>query len=482
MEVSNVKIRRILSLAVALILVFALLAACTGDDAGGDPSDPGKETDTRPTVDERRYENTRPIEVGIWWNPDSIYDSNRIEITAEEANPIAGQMRVDNMRAIEQRYNISLRFLDMTYGGAQESISTSIMAGSPDVDVYCMDLNFGIPFVMAGYCLPISSYAAPDSGIYTDQIVFTPLNVCDLPEDYLLRVSPPVDYNQISMLGFNWDRLQEFNQPNPQDLWDNDQWTWDSWLNIMRAVTDFSRQYYGWGGDHVRLLRNMLISNGTGIALTDTQGLTDGKTLEVLDFIYSMYNTESVARPWDPDAEYWDNNLWQSGQQAFFTWYPWLAQRNGITRGFGTENDPDCPYIIRLVPWPIGPSGSKATNNTVNMSGNVFMIPTGTRDADIVYDVFYDYHNWYDYNLDLRNEAALWVEDLFGDDIRGLDYVLNHMSSRPQFDMWDFLGVRNADGDGFGIGGLIDGSSMPSQLTEQWRQVMQDYIDVAFGK
>ncbi|MCL2003008.1 MAG: extracellular solute-binding protein [Oscillospiraceae bacterium] len=477
------KIRSILSLALALIMVFAVLAACGGnDDPGG--GNPSPSPDDRPAHDPDRYLNTRPITVGIWWNPETnVIDSAQLELTGTEDNPVTAQMRLDNIRAIEERYNVKLNFVDMTWDGVRESIASSIMAGAPDVDIYCMDLNFGIPYVMAGYCLPISAYATdPEDGIWTDQTVFTPLNVCNLDEDYLIRVSPPVDYNQIPMLGYNKDRLDEFNQPDPQDLWDSGQWTWDAWLNIMRGVTDFSDSRYGWGGGHVPLLTALLISNGTGIAVSDTENLTATATLEVFDFIYNMYNTENVARPWDGDIEYWDNNLWQSGQQAFFIWYPWLAQRNGITKGFPTDEHEDCPYTIRVVPWPIGPSGNRETNNTVNMSGNVFMIPIGTPDAHIVYKVFYDYNNWYNYDLDLRDDAALWVENLFGDDVRGLDFVTGYMSTKPQFDMWDNLVVRNADGDRFGIGGLLDGSTMASGLAEQWRQVMQDYIDAAYGK
>jgi hypothetical protein len=366
------------------------------------------------------------------------------------------------------------------------------MAGSPDVDIYCMDLNFGIPFVLSNYCLPVSEYSKPGSDIFTDQAAMASINVCDLPEDYLMRPTPAMDLNAIYTLGYNWDILQEYNQPSPQDLWDDDKWTWDAWLDIMKATTDSNRGIYGWGGTHVPLLDNLLISNGTGIALSDTEGLTSSPTLEVLDFIYKMYNEFNVCKTWDPDIDYWDNNSWGNGTNAFFVWIAWLAQREGVSRGFGTETMEECAYTIRVVHWPVGPSGNKATNRGANLKGNVYMIPSGTRDADIVYDVWYDYNNWYHYDingseaskaeaLELRNEAAFWVESLYADDIRGFE-MTQEIGTRPQLDMWDYLGITNSDGNGFGVGGLLDGSSTAAQLAEQWKLVTQDYIDIAYGK
>ncbi|MCL1806626.1 MAG: ABC transporter substrate-binding protein [Oscillospiraceae bacterium] len=469
------KMRKILSLAVVFVMLFTFLAACggDGDDTGTvDPSgDPGV-----------RYETKRPLEVGIWWNPDDIYDSNRTTIPASEKNQMMGEIRLANMRAIENRYNITLKFVDITYNGAKESISTSIMAGSPDMDIYCMDLNFGIPYIMGDYCLPIDSYARPGSDIFTTQNVMSSLNVCGLDKDYIMRAAPFTDYNAIFMLGYNWDILQEFNQPNPQALWDEGKWTWDAWLDIMKATTDSNRGTFGWGGAHVSLLDNLLISNNANIALTDTQGLTSANTLEVLDFIYKMYNEHNVAKPWDGDIEYWDNNDWSGGTNAFFVWIAWLAQRNGVSKGFGTETDPACDYTIRVVPWPLGPTvNSKDEVKGTNVKGNVYMIPKGVQDPFTVYDIWFDYNNWHGGDLELRNEQAFWMQDLFADDVKGFQFC-QELGEKPQFDMWEPLNAKNADSDTFGIGGIIGGTAMPSELSEQWKNVMQDAIDKAYGK
>jgi hypothetical protein len=196
-----------------------------------------------------------------------------------------------------------------------------------------------------------------------------------------------------------------------------------------------------------------------------------------------MYNTYNVARPWEGDpTPYWDNNDWSTGQGAFFTWVAWLAQRNGLSKGFSFGGYEPCPYEIRVVPWPLGPSsGGKDNVAGGNIKGNVYMLPKGTIHPDIVFDVFFEYNNWYEYDIELRDEASMWVEDYYTDDFSGLEYTI-YLAGRPQLDLWDYLNARNAEGNGFGVGGLLDGSTTPAQLAQEWRLIMQDYIDIAYGK
>lgn len=472
------KTRRIISVLLALVILFAL-AACTGNTSpssnantdNGNTEDPGTEK-----VDSRRYDNTRDIYIGVWWDTAEQYYSDRTELSPTESNPMRGQMQLDNMRAIEERYNVRLHCINMTFDGARESINTSIMAGTPDVDIYAMDLQWAIPIITNGYCMPISEYVKDkNNDIYTDQTVLMKLNVCGMDEDYVFKASPALVPNDIYTLAFNWDLLQEHGQPNPQDLWDNDEWTWDAMVDIMKAVTDTSKTVptYGWSCEHNRSLENMLAANGANIAMTDTQMINSAPVIEVFEFYYKLYNEWNVARPWDGAAEYWDNCKYNDGTIGFFTFAPWLAQR------FGVSKSEDCPYEIKVVPWPIGPSGNKETNNTSNMSGNVYMIPIGTKDPDIVYDVYFDYTNWHNYDTSLRDDFT-WMEDLVVEE-RGFDYML-YGCSKPQFDMWNMMGMQDSDGNGFSVVSLFDASETPSQLTEKWKLIVQDYIDIAYGK
>lgn len=473
------KLRKFLALAVVFVMVFALLAACNGNDDNGGGGDNGGDSQ----VDERRYANTRTIEVAIWWDTETIPDSNRRTPDPDASNPVVEQMRLDKMRSLEDKFNIRFEFVDMTFAGVRESINTSIMAGTPDVDVYCVDLQWAVPLVLNNLCLPVRAYAPEDSDMFSvSPKVMSTVNIAGNADDFLLRpASPGSDIWSLYSLGFNKDILDEFSQPCPQDLWDEGRWTWDAWMDIMRAVTDSGRGTYGYGGAFGHDLGYLLMSNGAGIALTDQEGLTSGPTLQVLNLIFNMYNVDRVARPYD-ETDYWNSSSWSDGNIAFFPWVTWRAQGQGITRGFAWGSYEESQYVIRNVHWPVGPSGNRDTNAMQNLNGNVFMIPTHTIDPDIVFEVFYGFHNWYDYDLSIRDDE-MSEADYYGDDERGFQYALE-MVSRPQFDMYVALGVQNADGDGFSVYSLIAGEEieMVSQFTEGWRNVLQDYIDVAYGK
>ena len=80
------------------------------------------------------------------------------------------------------------------------------------------------------------------------------------------------------------------------------------------GVTDV----YGLGTVFTQLFSNLMMSNGTGMANGTTEGISSPATIEVLDFMYNMYNVDNVARPWDPDDFWGNNNCFADGLTAFW--------------------------------------------------------------------------------------------------------------------------------------------------------------------
>ncbi|MDR1669842.1 MAG: extracellular solute-binding protein [Oscillospiraceae bacterium] len=482
------KFSKIFALALAALMLLTLLAACGGNSATTDDNssnEPGGNTDPGDSSggdssSSLRYNNTRDIYIGQWW--DSEYDSNTLEMPEDEADPMVGQMRLDNMRAIEERYNVTFNYVNMTFDGARESLNTSLKAGTPDVDIYTLDTQFMIMPITSGYAIPISDYATdPAYDILNNdeaKNVFTPINIGGMDKDYIFSVTPTINPNAMYMLGFNYDILQAKGQPNPQDLYDAGEWTWQAWMDIMKACTDTTTgtPTYGWSGGHVRFLENLLISNNAHIALGETEEITSAPTREVFDFIDDMYNISQVAKAWsDEGGIFWENGDWSNNDLAFFIFIPWLAQNYGVSQS------EDCPYDIRSVPWPTGPTAEAqgGVSATVNLNGNVMMIPVGTPDPEIVFRVYYDFTNWFAGDTSLRDDWT-WMEDLFGPDTRGWEYA-KKMCEKAQYDMWNDLAMTDENGNGFYIGGIMNGSETPTQFTEKWKNIVQDYINNAFN-
>lgn len=453
----------------------ATMVACSGN-GGNTSTQASKEggSDTGSTASSQK----RVINVGTWWeiyytsDHDDIYDNPAV------TNTETAQMQLDNMRAIEEKYNIELHFVNLTWDGIMESINTSIMAGTPDCDIYMVDLQFGVPAVLNGWAQPISSFAAEDSDIYTDQVVMKYLNVLDMEEDYLFAG------NSINtsayVLGFNMDAINSNGLENPQDLYDAGEWTWDKFYEYCKTLTqdtdgDGKIDQYGYTGWWTTFFSQMNLANGASVASTETEGLSSPETLETLEFISKLYS-DGYARPWDPDD--WNINVSAAadGEAVFWTTAAWVEQSYFIDSETG-----ETPFEIGIVPFPIGPSGDQETNATRSETDNWQFIPVGIEDPTTVYNVYYDWCNWYNFDTTYRDDTE-WSENMMysgGDDdlsARNFEY-LKAMGTNSQLELWDKLGVD------LGIYGLVvvDGTT-PAQIQEEHASEIQAALDAYMGK
>ncbi|MDR2532256.1 MAG: extracellular solute-binding protein [Oscillospiraceae bacterium] len=439
-----------------LCLLFAafMMLAMVGTGCNGDkPDSPGDDG------------SPRRITVGTWF--DVYYTSAHTSPydNPEVTDPDLAQMQIDNMRAIEERYNVRFEFVNLTWNGVQESIATSIMAGMPDCDIYQADLQFGIPTVLSGLAIGLESEAIgldQTADVFSDMQVMRALNL-NQPETYLFA-SSLVTALDVYPLSFNLDMIKANNLENPQDLWDRGEWTWDKWREYLRVLTDTDRGIYGWSGYWNRLLENLLFSNDTTIASGPRTTVTDSRTIQVFQLIYDIYNTDRTGRPWD-DSD-WDinNNLYAEGRSGFFIGADWL---------FGEQGGAELPFEIGVVPWPIGPSGNKDTNFHGAVGGNWYFIPRGVENPRLVYDVMYDWMNWYNYEVEIAVDME-WTMNRYMTE-RNFEYAFM-MNQKTGFDIWNNLGL----GDDFSMEQIMDGEMTAAQYAATVEQIIQDALDNFF--
>lgn len=408
---------------------------------------------------------TRIIKVGTWYDQYYTSDHTSIDDNPNVTNVDTAQMQLDNIRAIEKKYNCEFRFVNLTWEGVIESINTSIAAGKPECDMYLVDLQFGVPAVLNGYAQALQDFLPVDSDVFKDQTVMKKLNIMGDDKDYLFCATFP-NLNSY-LLGYNVDMIAEAGLESPQDLYDRGEWTWDKFREYLLALTqdtngDGATDVYGYCGPWTNCLAQLLMSNGASIAASTTQTLDSPATIETLEFMYNIYNVDKSARPWNQDN--WDDNVnaFASGLSAFWIDAPWINQ------SFMPE---DASWELGMVPWPIGPSGNKETNSTVSTSGAYYIIPVGVKDPAYVYNVFYDWANWYNFDTELRDDTE-WAED-YSYTERNFQY-LEQMGKKEQFDLWQSSGVS------FDVVGMITGQKTASQVAEESKQLFQDYLDQYF--
>lgn len=459
-----INLKKILAVGLSLAMVASLVAC--GDTGTGNSEGNSQVSGSENSGNTNKGEK-RVIKIGTWY--DHYYDSTHTGIYDDPSvsDEELAQAHFDIVAEIEERYNVEIEFVNLTYTGIQESISTSILAGTPDCDIYEVDLSFGIAAALNGYALDLESILPEDSDIFTDEMVFKSIDIGLDKGTYLFQQNSAesVLYNTY-MLAYNKQMLDDAGLEDPNALYERGEWTWEKWREYMLKLTqdtngDGTIDVYGYGSRWDFLVYNLLMSNGTTIASTDTENLSSPEVAEVLDFIYNMYNVDKVAKPWDAEDFDANQNAYMNGEVAFYIDAAWISSANAANT---------LDFDIVWCPWPIGPSGNQETNALKNVSsGNAWMVPAGVKDPELVYNVFYDWSNWFKGDTEYRDGDLTWWEDCA---ITEENYeVMQYLGSRGGFDLWNSLGL---DWDWSTI---LYGTMTPAQFQETYKQNVQDALD-----
>jgi ABC-type glycerol-3-phosphate transport system substrate-binding protein len=431
-------------------------SATTDNTASSDSSSDSSSSSTLYNEGERRT-----IRIGTWY--DHYYDSTNSDIHDDPSvsDEELAQQHFDIVAEVEEKYNVSIEFVNLTYTGVQESINTSILAGNPDCDIYEVDLSFGIPAALNHFAINLEDILPADNDLFNDQMVFSQVDIGVDDGVYLFQSnSAEMLLANTYMLAYNKQMLDEAGLEDPNELYAKGEWTWDKWREYLIALTqdtdgDGVTDVYGYGSRFDFLLYNLLMSNGTGIAMSPTETLSSPEVAEVLDFIYNIYNVDHVANPWNSDDFDYNQNCYMDGRVAFWIDAAWISSAN---------NDAGLSFDVTWCPWPIGPSGDESTNKFKNVSsGNAWMIPAGVDNPELVYNVFYDWQNWYHGDTDLRDGDLTWWEDCA---ITEENYeVMEYMGARGAFDLWNALGL---DWD---FTQLMNGEMTAAQITFNLKRI-----------
>ncbi|MDR1947861.1 MAG: ABC transporter substrate-binding protein [Spirochaetaceae bacterium] len=457
-----------------VILVFAVSifsVSCGGPASSGKGNTPRPDSAGAPAevpVSTAKYtdDGRRIITIGTWY--DRYYVSKHKDINDDPrmTEPVTAQMQLDAVRKIEAKYNVVLNYVNLTFEGVQESINSSAGTGMPDVDIYEADLQFGIPAALNNYAVSLEEMGLRGTDVFGPQTVMKYLALTGQQETFLFTPASNGATNAY-VLAFNMDLIDAARLPNPQDLYDRGEWTWEKWREYLRALTrdtdgDGSIDIYGFSGYWTYLLANLLLSNNTGIAPGLTETLSDRKTTAVLEFINTIYNIDKTARPWDRSNWEINNRLYGEGLSGFWIGADWI---------FNEQGSGDLPFKIGVVPWPRGPAGSFEENRHSQPQGNWYFIPRGVEDPRLVYDVIFDWMNWYNGDLSI-GAANVWSRTMYMTE-RNYQYA-SMMASKPGFDLWENLGT------GFSLLPLLFAEQTPAELVAENRQVFQDALDKYF--
>jgi len=413
----------------------------------------------------------RTIKIGLWWD---VYISSDYQ-TLEEITAAGGtytnaettQMQLDNLREIEKKWNCRIEFVNLGWDGIIESINTSVTAGTPECDIYLCDMSFGLAPALNGYAQKISSYAPSDADVLNDQIVLRSVDALG-DKDLFFTESTPIPGGAMYMV-YNESMIDSLGLESPEALAKKGEWTWDKFAEYAKACTkdtdgDGNPDVYGYGDSWVLTVQGFAASNNAKIASSGTEGLSSVETSETFEFINKLYNEDKSARPYKDD---WNDDLlaWSSGKVAFSFAQPWILIQELSNHDFD----------MRIVPAPVGPhgDGSMSPPNIVNS----YMIPVGVEDSANVYKVFEEYTNWFDYDIEYRDNWE-WFEGAFVDEEQV--ELATELGGKAISDFWSIIDKEGAVSDVF-YGVIVNGESTVAQAIESNKQILQSQLD-SLGK
>lgn len=476
-------------LALLLVLSMAALTACsipvappqkatpTPVQVENEPTKAPTQAPTATPVPERYPAfdfGGRTIKVGIWW--DHYYTSKHTSINDDPgmSNSETATMKLLNVRRVEGKYNCKIDYVNLGWDPIIASINTSIAAGNPECDIYLTDLQFGIPAAANGLAQDLKKIAPKNSDMLNEQVVLKPLEA--LGATYFVQ-EQGLPQSGI-FLGYNATMINELGLEDPRSLFNKGQWTWDKFAEYAKAGTrdtdnDGTTDIYGYGGVFTDFINGLVMSNGGGIASSETEGLSSKEVIEAFEFINRLYNVDLSARPWNWDD--WNDNLlaWSDAKVMFYTGQAWLNKQEIDA---AANEGGSLPFDFHVVPYPTGPSGDGTPTSPV--SGNWYFVPVGVKEPEKVLQIFEEYMNWHNGETGYRDDAS-WFESCF---LTEEDVELAFECGRTlKLDLWNSL-------SGFDLGEtvwdpiVVDKTATVAQAVEAAKPILQDALNNFFKR
>lgn len=502
--------KKMLALGLAAVMTLSM-AAC-----GGQVNPPAGDGTPAPTGTENPGQNTpapaapgeknEEITIGSWWlqyydSSDSVLEDDPAyedaidqpddDEATKKQNAISrqiAQMKLDNVDYIEKTFGVEFYWENLTWAGVTDSINTSIMAGTPDCDIYMLPTDLIAPAHANGLALDLKTVLPADHDLFTTQETAGYLDFGDGKATIFYQVTAEGNVAGTYPLAFNMQMLEDNNLEDPRELYKRGEWTWDKFIEYCQVLTqdtdgDGQVDQYGYCGYELETMEGLMFGNGATIAASATEGLSSAATGQVLQMFYDMYNTYNVCYPYDYEGSPSDSmrNQYTEGNIGFFPIAAWIQSGNGDYDYDGSLGY-TLPFDIAYVRWPIGPSGNQETNYARNTISGVsfYMIPVGCPEPEKVFNVMWEYWNWCKGDLSIRDskEALNWWYKVTSnkEELQNANFdVMYDCGAHSVLDLWNSLGVS------LDLQYIMKGEKTAAQVQEEHKQEVQDALDAYYG-
>ncbi len=479
---------RIIALLVAVVMVAALFAACSGTEpetttteATTTEGTSTEATTTEATTTEATTEDTTP--------PRTTYDGYEFTVAGsdksfphyDENGAFLSELDAElyeKLSAVYDELDITMVKIDNTYDNWLEAITQTNLSGDKFADlIYCRQDEF-LPSGKAGYIYPVDGEKLIGLGLDCfDATRWYQPTVTELKVfDHYWGLDIASKYSSCRtgyFVTFNHDLVEAAGYPDLYQLVRDYKWNWETYLDIAVKATkdtdgDGTPDYWGtgataWGCESVANGVNYIGQDETGKYIL-TMDSPEG--IEALQFLYDMnFGTNSRC----PESSGVCRQAFADGTIAF----NWAAM-NHIQSINETCRQSNHPYGI--VPMPLGPHGTEYVSAHDDL--DMYVIQTTNDNVERVVDIV---NSW----ALIVNDTESFLEVL--DDGRCNREEDREMMVQYIIPNFTLMMMEITDDIHYAIdAGFISGVSYremtPAQVIEEYGGIAQGYIDDFFNK
>ncbi|GIO34089.1 ABC transporter substrate-binding protein [Paenibacillus albilobatus] len=380
----------------------------------------------------------KPLRIGQWWGMDAYLNDE------EKAK----------QKKVEEKYNTKIEYV--TVEDTTARLITSSVAGEPFADIVMIPIREAFPkLVIEGYVQPLDGVIDLDNPAFGKNPV-TIGNGKYQGKQY--GVTLP--YTESHGLFYDKTLLQKLGLPDPYELQEKGEWTWDKFLDMLKQVKASGKVplYF----DSESLLASVLIYTNEGQIedeATNKFVLEEPNAMEALQFFNDLYNVHKVVGRTD-GADF------GSGKTAFVNGYRW------DNLGYVKDKPNDIGYVF----FPKGPKAKEYVTPYDKM--NLWFIPQGVENPKAVLAAWSEL---YEFDVEKGKQIQLQKEEPNMKNKESLDTMKKMFDSPYKLINYQaYVGLPDVLEEAFK--NIANGKESPSQAVQRIKPMAQGAIDVTTKK
>lgn len=308
------------------------------------------------------------------------------------------QDEVALISTIEKKYNCKIAFKYLgdptVYYNAW---TTAAQAGTYFADIIQIATNVVHPTHMkAGYLTKLDEYIDAKNIIYNQNA----MKQTAYNGSHYITVMESRKYSPVGLF-FNKKVFSTFNQVTPDKYVKENNWNWDTFLNIAKATTGNNNglDYYGYGFEATDPTY-WAISNGGQKVIQKGEKYTfnmgSSQYLKGIQFVYDLYNTHKVTPSKVNSSEF----LWHDGKVAMYLSLPGKGATH--MEKLGSKN-------VGFTYLPKGPDVKEYVATVEETTA--FAIPSTVSNPKVIAQIMYDFTYPYKWRASVEEQLETHMGD-----------------------------------------------------------------------